>query len=537
MSPQIGTLTYTPALVTRMVSDHYSKEWDATSTRQTDPAWIARDIRDAIEVADYDLADKFTARHKTLTSATKRTLENYRTALSAVDRDQLTSPEYVRNTYIVGNADTLTLSLSSDWEAPLEVYSETLADLPAYVFGYDAGEIREQIEEAIRAKRGEATRTLESLFGRELTYHERITLHELTDIGRPLYGSELRFLPGVLSALARAEAIDVPATVRNVRLAKLKADIRSRKRDQYVRPTHDSGPNLAAWLAKRSQTIDPTDWDAFTAVPLPADVDETGTASRHWGIEIEHPDAYYGLQPDGWDAKDDCSIESVNGGGNDECEYSRQCEDCEHDHEIYCGNEYTCDYCEYGSEAEGGVEFVSPVLDTLVDDDLIELLDTLDEREQNDSCGIHVHVDLPELGELSERDRHRALSRMVYAWSLIEPIMLPLYGRERDYYARPLTTDEIREAGRIAADRESVDSYYVRDRYRTINTQAYAAHGTVEFRAMGPVYKSDVIVRWVHLLRRFVSTVMADPTGFDMAPFRNARTLADVLAAIDWESN
>jgi len=64
------------------------------------------------------------------------------------------------------------------------------------------------------------------------------------------------------------------------------------------------------------------------------------------------------------------------------------------------------------------------------------------------------------------------------------------------------------------------------DRYRDINLQAYNAHGTIEFRAMGPVYDYKHLVRWAWLCRELVNISKLDlPDSL----WRSVTSMADIL--------
>jgi hypothetical protein len=64
------------------------------------------------------------------------------------------------------------------------------------------------------------------------------------------------------------------------------------------------------------------------------------------------------------------------------------------------------------------------------------------------------------------------------------------------------------------------------DRYRDLNLQSVHAHGTIEFRAMGPVYDYKHLVRWAWLCRELVNISKLDVPD---ALWRNVTSMSDIL--------
>lgn len=359
-------------------------------------------------------------------------------------------------------------------------------------------------------------------------------------------------------------AADVMATTKREAKARLRARLRDGLRPA-PRPTHDTSDNFRAWEVKRAATITPATPDEFAALPLPAfsvSDDENRTprdaVSRTWGIEVEHPDSSNIAAPRGWERKDDCSLRSARGGAyrdsssdsRDECDYYHDCTD---EVEItlsngnsgyvscgdygtecgYCSGDYRCD--DDHDDSEDCNEFVSPILHAFNSDELEELLSDLSDRNTNDSAGVHVHVGADEFR------RNSALqSRAVYAWALISPIIAPVLQRETRTYCNTFRTAEVlshaRTLSKLDKRRPTDDSdYRYPERYRELNLCALSAHGTLEFRGMGPVYDYETLIRWAHFVRRFVAAVSSDADI--VRKLRTSRTLSDVLTVIDWEAN
>lgn len=65
------------------------------------------------------------------------------------------------------------------------------------------------------------------------------------------------------------------------------------------------------------------------------------------------------------------------------------------------------------------------------------------------------------------------------------------------------------------------------DRYVTLNLQSLNRHGTVEFRAMGPVYDYDYLVRWAMFCREMVNIAKAGVTAKE---WNSVNSWADLTA-------
>ena len=146
---------------------------------------------------------------------------------------------------------------------------------------------------------------------------------------------------------------------------------------------------------------------------------------------------------------------------------------------------------DYEDEYDDCAEFVSPILRKWHSPGAKAILDSLANEPQNDTAGIHIHV---EAGDLSKRHLHSLL----YGYNRIENLLVSSYMREEREYCEPWNAREFRDVGR---DLKRDKLYSFGDRYLTLNLNALQAHGTVEFRALGPVYDYGYVIRWAMLCR------------------------------------
>lgn len=256
---------------------------------------------------------------------------------------------------------------------------------------------------------------------------------------------------------------------------------------------------------------------SFANIPiLPA-----GTlSSRTWGIEVEVVQASLTSRPSGWDRRGDGSLEGIDGGGDCGC----GCGTCE-DGDCYdCGSD-ECD-------SDNTAEFVSPILNSFNSAGLRQLSNDLDGSEVNSSAGIHVHVGA---GDLTVAD----ISRLCVAYSAVSPFIWPLMERETINYCRDISEDnlvhwlhaatkDINAESTLAVNTE-LTYHQPDDRYRDLNLQALRAHGTVEFRAMGPIYNYDRLVRWAWLVRELVNV---SKLRLPQSTWTNIRSMADVVRVL-----
>src|SRR5690606_31086981 len=118
------------------------------------------------------------------------------------------------------------------------------------------------------------------------------------------------------------------------------------------------------------------------------------------------------------------------------------------------------------------------------------------------------------------------IATLVYGYDILEPILEASYQRTARNYCRRRPVDEVLEAAR----KPDAFDPYGSDRYLTLNTQALSEHGTVEFRAMGPVYNYDYLTRWAMLCRELVNIVAAGVTMKQFAKVKSWQDLLNLLA-------
>lgn len=249
------------------------------------------------------------------------------------------------------------------------------------------------------------------------------------------------------------------------------------------------------------------------------------SSSRRWGIEIEVVQSQLTSRPAGWEQTSDGSLEAVNGTcdcGCDDCDSGSHCE--------YDDDCYTGDTCEY----------VSPILSSFNSAGVKQLSDQLKGSQVNDSAGVHIHCDA---ADLSIAD----VARLCVAYSAISPFLWKIMDRNVNNYCRDITTDNLaywlgmwrkyRKGGgvgnAITMHREMMPvgavQYQPDDRYRDLNLQALSAHGTIEFRAMGPVYDYERLIRWAWMCRELVNVSKLD---LPQTTWTNIRSMSDVIRVL-----
>lgn len=164
-------------------------------------------------------------------------------------------------------------------------------------------------------------------------------------------------------------------------------------------------------------------------------------------------------------------------------------------------------------------EFVSPILVSMHSQGLESLTSQLSVRPQNDTSGVHVHVEASHLND-------KQLATLVFGYDFLEPLLESSYRRNRRDYCRRPAIENVLAAARFASRGVGSFDARERERYLTLNTQSLGRHGTVEFRAMGPVYDYDYLVRWAMLCRELVNSVT---NGATTADFSRVRTWEDLL--------
>lgn len=256
-------------------------------------------------------------------------------------------------------------------------------------------------------------------------------------------------------------------------------------------------------------------------------------SSRRWGIEVETGAARLVEQvPDGWRNISDGSLYSAYDGeyiDPEDCEYAD-----EHQEEIEVrvvatdqilmidNPDYVdpadCDSCgeQDGGDSNDCREFVSPILTSVHSDGLRQLTDYLEPGPVTSSAGLHVHVEAEGLTASQVRE-------LVMGYDAIEWLIEASYQREERGYCKRRSARELLSFARSVKANPSQRVQDIRkgDRYVTVNLQALDEHGTIEFRAMGPVYNYDHLTKWATFCREMVNAAGRGARAAEFAKVRN----------------
>lgn len=341
----------------------------------------------------------------------------------------------------------------------------------------------------------------------------------------------------------------VVGRARARRVERVRASRRQASRDEEMRlererlaRREESQQRLETFLRTARSTIDKDK----EVIPLMPFVPHGLASSRRWGIEVESGGARGVDAPDEWDRKSDGSLRSAWEGYveredfepyDEEREINRPWSDCvnfeRHNpvlmvevegrgwvpslREDYipatdcqaCGALTTTVRVEprtitHTRRGDDCAEFVSPILTSMHSRGLEHLTGELSKQPQNDSAGVHVHV---EANDLTPHE----LNTLIYGYAMIEPLIEASYRRERRDYCASTPPMEVTAAARKAKSRLDTEIPYG-ERYRSVNMNSLSRHGTVEFRAMGPVYNYDHLIRWAMFCREMVNVVKGGAT-------------------------
>ena len=287
-------------------------------------------------------------------------------------------------------------------------------------------------------------------------------------------------------------------------------------------------------------------------------------ASRRWGIEVESGGARGVQTPEDWDSKGDGSLRSAYDGYVEVQDFEAYeeertenvnwpfCENAERHNprnEVYdsgrgeyiytINEEYLdpreCDNCgqvtrtvlvepqtiRHHAQSGDCREFVSPILVSMHSRGLQSITEALSKNPQNDSAGVHVHVESSDLSK-------QQIATMVYGYDILEPILESSYRRNRRDFCERRGAEEVLDAARKSKG-EGYNPQSGR-RYSTLNTHSLSTHGTLEFRAMGPVYEYDYLIRWAMLCRELVNSVANGATTKDFAKIKSWDDLVMFIA-------
>jgi hypothetical protein len=278
---------------------------------------------------------------------------------------------------------------------------------------------------------------------------------------------------------------------------------------------HDSTETFNSFMVKkRAQMQDvallATGKPTIDALPIPV---LRTKASRTWGIEVESGGARYAETPSKWSRKRDGSLRSA-WRDSGKSTYKVAVEDCVENHSDTNRDDYlepgicpfhgTLRYSDLVQTGDDTAEFVSPILRSFHSNGLRKLTKQLSREPQNTSAGVHVHVGADGLTP-------KQLGGLVYAYQIIEPLITESYNREVREYCRERDTAQVLSVIRSAKNAKSVTTDLEHGgRYHSVNLQALNAHGTVEFRSMGPVYNYEHLIRWASFCREMVNLAASD---------------------------
>lgn len=299
--------------------------------------------------------------------------------------------------------------------------------------------------------------------------------------------------------------------------------IRMNRPDADAAPVirHDTSESFKVYMRQRRHIADGHPKDSIENLPM---LPMSAATNRTWGIEVEAAGARgIGSPGNGWQRKYDGSLESAYHGWAGE---RRDPSDCpHHDHNmdrldsasgLWVANPaYEApDHCDWVSgmyhdedASSDTAEFVSPILNEAGNADLQDLLSRLLTQPQNDTAGIHIHVGA---GDLNAKQ----IGALVFAYQMIEPIITPAYKRVRRNYCKERTPEDVIDtlkkskvtgARKTSSEQGNGPVLSSGDRYVSVNLNALSAHGTVEFRAMGPVYEYEHLIKWALFCREMVS--------------------------------
>jgi hypothetical protein len=317
----------------------------------------------------------------------------------------------------------------------------------------------------------------------------------------------------------KAEIVEARETYRNTILSKMRreASVEQAKRDEERlnkrRKAERTFENRRRTVPMTTEVHIPT----LAFVPQGQGI----KSSRRWGIEIETGAGRDITSiPDQWESKGDGSLESAYGERyetrdipEEECDrayYHRLPED----HRYYA-NPAFCSY--HGEDIQvyvddynddDCVEVVSPILSSMHSRGLQSLCNDLEHAPRTESAGIHVHVEAKDL-------TMRQVRELLLSYDHIEPLIEASYDRTERGYCKRRSTGELLTIVRQIKDNPTHTIRQIErgDRYVTVNLWSLTAHGTIEFRAMGPIYNYDHLTRWAMFCREMVNTVAAGATA------------------------
>lgn len=418
--------------------------------------------------------------------------------------------------------------------------------------------------------------------GRKSSDESRVTrvrqaaLESLGNVKRLDSYSESYSLEASIQFLARVEAFR-----KNSRAA-FKVAFDTVKPTSYAKPVPKAVPKpMTGYLETLASRQTPATKEDLLALPVPG----FRRSTRTWGIELEHVDMAGIDRPNReWQAKGDGSLRGAEGVNGDNCQTCRpdrrqQGNSTEPMELLFNDAQRYPDGCTCGdclrvfvdsftnldrvAQDDAGVwrmykvqetapavaveepalpatwkcyctgqtrEFVSPILETVQEADLKTLADQLETRKRNDSAGVHVHVGARDLNLVAQAE-------LIRNWGIILGIIEPLFQRSGSRgYCKNHETEHVETAFKMTSPRGEKPKggnhydHFGSDRYRTVNLQALESHTTIEFRALGPVYDYEYLIRWATFCRDMINVAKS---GTPAVVWQKARTFKDVVAILE----
>ena len=287
---------------------------------------------------------------------------------------------------------------------------------------------------------------------------------------------------------------------------------------------------LKAFQARLTVTENP--FDDITILP------NKTLSSRYWGIEIEAVDIRGVETPKYWVLHDDGSLRSIERpreGQEHQATCARNLEPfCDCGRASCATNPCDCGFSSSSYEHTETGEWNSPILRSFHSRGLKHLCDQIEFRDTNTSPGIHVHVNAADLTP------DQAV-QVPLIYTLIEPLIEQEYKRgDTRNYCQSVTAAEMihrfKKMRRARLEGKKATEVDFGSRYWTVNMAALEKQGTIEFRAMGPRYNYEFLIRWAHFLREIVNLAAAGVTAKDLGKVRNFRDVISVFSKFGKET-
>jgi hypothetical protein len=248
--------------------------------------------------------------------------------------------------------------------------------------------------------------------------------------------------------------------------------------------------------------------------------------SRSWVFVVETVRYDDTSRPRGWNDVHDGSLPDSD---DDDSSCDCGCNVCDiGDHCDYSSND--C-YWNNGGSGNGNTsrELVSPILSHFNSTGLQQICSDLGDDEPSTAPGIHVHIGASDMTVVD-------IARLLYAYGVVEPLIKPLYHREVFGYCKEMGGNNVqwwlsrvktylRDTGSLPEPRDICYDQPA-DRYQDVNLHALSKHGTIEFRAMGPFYNYNHLVRWAWFVREMANVARL---GLPQTVWTECKTLEDVV--------